>query len=112
MRRLFRIVPLVVVTGLLCSCATSSMKETWKAPNYTGGPPKKIAVVAVEDRPMARPVFEGQFVSQLERRSQPALRTHEMMSLEEMKADKAATAERLQQAGADSILVVSKASSV
>ena len=35
---------------LLGGCASSSIKQSWKAPGYQGGPPKAIAIVAVADR--------------------------------------------------------------
>jgi hypothetical protein len=91
---------------LLCSCASTSLKETWKAPDHTGGPVQKIALLGVDDRQMVRQAAEGQFLLQLEQRGQPALRTSELAGLSEIKADKQGAAARFRQAGADSILIV------
>jgi hypothetical protein len=82
------------------------MKEKWKAPDYTGGPVQKVAVLAVEERGAIRGIFEGQFATQLEKSGQAALRTQELLSLQEIKDNKEAAAARLREAGADSILIV------
>lgn len=102
LRRLFGI---ALLTGL-CSCATSSLKRTWISPDYTGGPVKSVAVVVVADRPEVRQILEGQFSYQLEQRGHPAVRVGQLMSLEEMKADREATAAKFREAGATSVMIV------
>src|SRR5262245_57623355 len=49
---------------LFCSCAATSVTKTWKAPDVQG-PPGKIAVVALAERPLLRQGFENRFVAQL-----------------------------------------------
>jgi hypothetical protein len=95
-----------LLAALLCSCASTSLKQTWKSPEYQKGPVNKVAAVAVDDRGMVRQAFENRFVSQLEKHGTSALTTFNLLSPAEIKADKAAAVERLQAAGADSVLIV------
>ena len=97
----------------LCSCAApTSLKSTWKSPDYHGGPVQKVAVLAVDDGGTYRPMFEGQFVAQLEQAGQPAFKTLGLLTLPEIRADKEAAAAKLRAAGADSVLVVRLVDSV
>jgi hypothetical protein len=91
---------------LLCSCAATSVKTTWKAPDYAGGPARKVAVLAVEERGMYRQALENRFVNQLKAKGQEALVTHELLSLPSIKEDKKAAAASVKQAGADCILIM------
>jgi hypothetical protein len=95
-----------LLTLLVCSCAGTSLKQTWKSPEYQKGPVNKVAAVAVDDRGMVRQAFENRFVTQLEKHGTSALTTFNLLSPAEIKADKAAAVERLQAAGADSVLIV------
>ncbi len=97
---------LVTSAALLCSCAATSIKSTWKAPDYHGGPARNVAVLAVDEQGNYRPTFESQFVGQMEKQGQPAFRTLGLLSLDEIKADKEAAAEKLRVAGADSVLII------
>ena len=91
---------------LLSSCAATSVKETWKAPDYAGGPVRKLAILAVEERGMYRQALENRFANQLKAGGEEAVVTHDLLSLGEIKENKQAAAERVKGAGADSILIV------
>jgi hypothetical protein len=91
---------------ILSSCAATSVKQTWKAPDYSGGPVRKLAVLAVEERGMLRQALENRFNNQLKAAGQEAVVTHQLLSLQNIKEDKQAAAERFKEAGADSILIV------
>lgn len=103
-----RIQHLIIAAGALClcGCASSSIKQSWKAPAYQGGPVQKIAVVAVDERGLVRQGFENRFVRDLRGNGQEATATFELLGLPEIKADKAAAAARLGEAGATAVLVV------
>jgi hypothetical protein len=91
---------------LLCSCAaTSSVKKTWKSPDYTGGQVSSVAVLAVTDRGMIRTGLENRFANELERNGQAVVRSHNLLSLEEIKEDQEAAATRLREAGAQTVLI-------
>src|SRR5262245_44178155 len=91
--------------ALLCSCATTSVKQTSKAPGWQG-PAGKIAVLTIEDRPMLRQGFENRLVAQLKKGGEAAYPTFDLRSLNEIKGDKRASAERLRSGGADSVLIL------
>jgi hypothetical protein len=99
------LVPLLLALTL-CSCASTSLKHTWKSPGYSNGPVQNVAVLTVDERVLLRQAFENRFVAQLKEHGQAALATFDLLSLPEIKADKQAAASRLSQAGADSVLVV------
>jgi hypothetical protein len=90
----------------LCSCASSSIKQTWKSPAYQGGPVQKVAVLAVADRGDVRVGLENRFVHELRRGGQEAVATGDLVGLSEITADKDAAAARMRDAGADAVLVV------
>jgi hypothetical protein len=100
------VLSVTLLAALLCSCATTSIKSTWKSPDYPGGPLKNVAVLAVTDSGMIRQGFENRFVNQLGQRSQAAISTFNVLSLPEIKENKAAAGERLLRDGADSILIL------
>jgi hypothetical protein len=91
---------------LLSSCAATSVKQTWKAPDYAGGQVRKLAVLTVEERGLFRQALENRFANQLKAGGQQALVTHELLSLAEIKENKQLAAARLKEAGADTILIV------
>jgi hypothetical protein len=91
---------------LLCSCASTSLKQTWKAPDDPGGPVQKVAVLVVEEQGLVRHGFENRFVAQLEKHGQKALPTYELLTLPQIKESKEAAADRLLESGADSVLIV------
>jgi hypothetical protein len=95
-----------VLAALLCACAATSLKQTWKSPDYTGGPVRKVAVLAVEERGLVRQGFENRFARQLAAQGQPAVVTYDLLSLPQIKDDKQAAAARAREAGADSVLIV------
>ncbi len=91
---------------LLCSCATTTIEKTWKLPGYSGGPVKKVAVLAVSDHWLVRPGLENRFSQDIAKRGQPVITTVELFRLEEAKADKQAAINLLRDKGVDSILII------
>ena len=90
----------------LAGCASTSVKHTWKSPDYQAGPVRKVAVLVVDERGDVRAALEGRFVRDLRRRSQDALTTVELLGLPDIKSDKDAAAARMAAAGADAVLIV------
>ena len=96
---------LCALATLLCSCAATSVKQTWKSPNCTQ-PVGKLAVLTIENRGLLRQGFENRFVAQLTKAGASALVTYDLLSLPEIKADKRAAAERFRASGAEAILIL------
>ena len=95
-----------VLTVVLCGCAATSLKQTWKAPDYQGGPVQKIAVLVIEERDLQRSVLENAFAAELQKQGQDMLPTFKLLTLPEIKADKQAATRKLREAGADTILII------
>ncbi len=51
---------ILLSASLLMSCASTRMTSTWRDPNYTGGPLKKIAVIVVQKDENVRRLVEDQ----------------------------------------------------
>jgi len=103
------IITLSALGGLalcLCSCATSSIKQSWKSPAYQGGAVAKVSVLAVDPRDFVRNTVENLFVRELRWRGQHAIATHDLLGLREIKADKQAAVSRVRAAGADAVLII------
>jgi hypothetical protein len=95
-----------LIAPLLCSCAATSVKKTWKSPDYTGGPEKRIAALVIDERNMLRQGFENRFVSQLKSRGATPIVTYDILSLGQIGQDKRAAAEQFRAAGADVLLIL------
>ena len=84
----------------LTGCASTSVTQTWKTSNPPSGPVQKVAVIAVDQRGLARIGFENRFVRELKARGQEAMPTHDLLALPDIKADKEAAAAKLKAAAA------------
>jgi hypothetical protein len=94
------------LVAFLCSCAATSVKKTWKSPQFQGKPVSKIAVLTVDDRGYLRRGFENRFTSQLKEAGVMAIPSYELLSLPEINRDKPAAAERLRSAGAEAVIIM------
>lgn len=90
----------------LNGCATTSIKQSWKAPDLQDRPFQKIAVLAVEERGPVRQGFENRIVQALGKQDQAALTTYDLLDLPGIKADKEAAAARVRSAGAEAVLIL------
>jgi hypothetical protein len=102
---IFRVLVPGALALLWCSCAATSIRQTWKAP---GGqrPAGKIAVITVDERGMLRQGFENRFVRQLGAGGAEAQTTFDVLTLPAIKEDKRAAAQRLRAGGATSVLIL------
>jgi hypothetical protein len=105
MTAMFRSLSLCALAALLYSCAATSLKKTWKAPDCQQAV-GKIAVLAIDDRGLVRQGFENRFVAQLTKAGAPAVVTYDLLSLAEIKQDKRAAAERFRLSGAEAVLIL------
>jgi hypothetical protein len=104
----YRIQPFVpaVIVLWLCGCASTSVKETWKSPDYHGGPVGKVAVLAMDERGIVRVALENRYVRDLKEHGQDAMVAGELVDVTEIKTNREAITTRLRDAGADAILAV------
>jgi hypothetical protein len=96
---------LSALAALLCSCAATSVKNTWKSPDCHQ-PVGKVAALAIDDRSLVRQGFENRFVRQLTKAGSSAMVTFDLLSLPQIKEDKRAAAARLRASGAEALLIL------
>lgn len=96
----------ICLAALLCSCASTSLKKTWKSPTYTAGPIWKIAVLAVDERGDVRRALEWQLCNEIQRQGATAIASSDFLTLSEIKENKEAAAEKLRAKGAEAILIM------
>jgi hypothetical protein len=105
MTAMLRLLSLCALAALLGSCAATSVKTTWKAPDCQQ-PVGKIAVLTIDERGLLRQGFENRFVAQLTKAGASALVTYDLLSLPEIKENKQAAADRFRASGVEAILIL------
>ncbi len=103
-RILFQRLATAVLPALLCSCTGTSVKKTWKSPEFAGSPYNKIAVVVLDDRQSLRRKLENRFVTELSTSGASAITTVDILSLPDINTDRAAAAAKLRDAGAEAVV--------
>ncbi len=96
---------LCALAVLLCSCAATSVKQTWKSPECRQ-PVGKIAALTVAEGGLVRQGLENRVAAQLTKAGTTAVVTFDQLSLAEIKQDKRAAADRFLASGADSVLIL------
>jgi len=93
-----------VLLAALCGCATTELTNTWKDPQYRGGPVKKIMVVGISNQVSARRTFEDAFAEILKTNGVEAVPSHTAVPEDgQMAEDKLRAA--VEQSGADGVLI-------
>jgi PBP1b-binding outer membrane lipoprotein LpoB len=101
-----RLFALALLAVLAAGCQTTKITNTWKAPDYQGGPMQKVAVLAVDNRSLLREILENHFSNYLIEQGQPAFRTHNVLSLQQIKDDRDAAVAAIKKEGVDSVLII------
>ena len=101
-----RLLSLALLTVLVSGCTTTKITNTWKSPEYKGGPVKKVAILAVDNRSLLREILENHFSNYMIERGQPAFRTHNVLSLQEIKDNREGAVATVKKEGVDSVLIV------
>jgi hypothetical protein len=89
---------------LLGGCASTSLVNQWKAPDYVTGPMRKVMVVGVTKQPSVRRVFEDEFSTRLKAAGVEAVPSYTVIK-EDGQADEAVLENAVQGLGADGVLV-------
>lgn len=88
----------------LAGCASTRFTNTWKDPNFTGGPLKKIVVMGVTDEEGKRRTFEDIFAARLRAAGVDAVQSYRLIP-EDGKMPRERIDAAVRQAGADGILI-------
>ncbi len=94
------------LVALLCSCTSTSVKQTWKSPDRQASPFTRFAVLAVDERIDVRKAFELRMIRDLRNAGAWAVTTFDRLSLTQINQDKPAAAERLRADGAETLVLI------
>jgi len=104
-RRIIQVASVAIISfGLLASCAGTKLVAQWKDDAYQGHP-AKIFVIGQSKEYGPRTLVEDEFVRQLKARGNDAIASYTVLPREE-KPDKEAILKKVQEVGADVIIVV------
>jgi hypothetical protein len=95
---------LILAAALLASCASTSLVNQWKSPEYSGGPMRKVMVVGVAKQPSVRRVFEDEFAAKLKGAGVEAIPSYTQIG-EDVQADPAVLEQAVTKLGVDGVLV-------
>ena len=93
-----------IATLLLAACASTSLVNQWKSPEFSGPPMRKVLVVSVTQQTTVRRVFEDEFAKQLRAAGVEAVPSYTIIP-EDGKAEQAVLEKAVQDLGADGVLV-------
>jgi len=94
----------VVAAIVLGACASTSLVNQWKDPDFTGPPLRKVLVVGVTKQPSVRRVFEDEFATRLRAAGVQAVQSYTVIP-QDGQADQAVLEKAVAEVGADGVLV-------
>jgi hypothetical protein len=101
---LFRILLVLLATGVLNACATATIKESWRNPSAPATVYQKVLVVAITQDENVRTMFENILVATLQDHGVMAVQSHTLLpSLD--KANREMLQEAARKAGADGVII-------
>jgi hypothetical protein len=89
---------------VLGACASTSLVNQWKSPEFSGPPVRKVLVLGVTQQAGVRRVFEDEFASQLRAAGVEAVPSYTIIT-EDGQAEQAVLEKAVQDLGADGVLV-------
>ncbi len=98
-----RMILALACLGVLASCATTSLTNTWRDPGYTGGALKKLLVVGITRDATIRRTFEDIFSAQLKSRGVEAIPSYTLIP-EDGQADEATLRAAVKKSGVDAVI--------
>jgi hypothetical protein len=93
-----------VLALVLAACATTTLTNQWKNPEYSGPPLRKVLVLGVTKQPSVRRVFEDEFAARLQAAGVQAVQSYTLLP-QDGQADQAVLEKIVQDIGADGVLV-------
>ncbi len=101
--RLMRFMPVVGALFLVAGCASTSMVDTWRDPNYKGKSFHNFLVVGITKDPGVRRVFEDIFTAELKSRGLQATASYSVTP-QEQTVTKELIAEAVKKTGSDAVV--------
>lgn len=95
---------LLVAALLIGACASTSLVNQWKSPEFSGPPLRKVLVVGVTNQPSVRRVFEDEFAAALRVAGVQAVQSYTVIG-QDGQAEQSVLEQAVGKAGADAVLV-------
>ena len=89
---------------LLGACASTSLVNQWKSPEFTGPPLRKVLVVGVTKQPSVRRVFEDEFSAALRAAGVQAVQSYTVIH-QDGQAEQSVLEQAVAKVGADAVMV-------
>jgi hypothetical protein len=94
----------VVVCIAGFGCASTSVVDTWRNPNYSGGPARSVLVVGISKQPSVRQTFEDEFTKRLQEKGVKAVASYTVIpEAGQVTADRLRTA--VEESGLDGVII-------
>lgn len=95
---------LVVLVSTLSACASTTLDNSWKDPQYGGGPVRKVLVAGISNQSGVRRTFEETFARALTQAGVPAVASYTWIPADGQIAEDVLK-KAVEQAGADGVLI-------
>jgi hypothetical protein len=95
---------LLMLAAGLAGCASTSMVEQWKSPEFHGPPLRKVMVVGVTTQPATRRIFEDEFSAALKAAGVTAVPSYTVIP-QDGQAEQAVLEQAVKNLGADGVLI-------
>jgi len=95
---------LVAATSLLGACASTSLVNQWKSPEFTGPPLRKVLVTGVTTQAGVRRVFEDEFSAALRAAGVQAVQSYTVIT-QDGQVEQAVLEDAVAKVGADAVMV-------
>lgn len=89
----------------LVACSPTVLTGSWRDPEYTGGPAKKILVVGLAQKDLVRRMFEDEFARQLQEAGVQAASSYGLFSIEQLKDQRDVVEDKVRKLGFDQVIV-------
>jgi len=95
---------IAILATALAACSTTSVVNSWKDPNYTGGPVRSLLVVGVSSQASVRRIFEETFSESLKAQGVAAVPSYTLVPADgQIPEDK--LKEAIAKSGAEGVLI-------
>jgi hypothetical protein len=98
------ILSLSILLSILSGCATTDLTNSWKDPQYSGGPITKVLVVGISTQTGVRRAFEETFAQALTKQGVQAVASYTVISADGQVAEDVLK-KAVEQTGVDGILI-------
>lgn len=90
---------------VLFACSPTVLTGSWRDPEYTGGPPKKVLIVGMAQKDLGRRMFEDEFARQLREEGVQAAPSYPIFTPAQLKEERETVEAKVRELGFDQVIV-------